>query len=148
MSIEQPELEIRLSPGAPRLNLQRLGSLVQYALERNDTRGEIGLWICADDEIAGLHEQFMHISGPTDVMSFPGDVGYLGDIAVSFETAASQAIDASHSSAREIAYLALHGLLHLIGYDDLEPGERAEMIAYQDALIESFERETLGDWEH
>lgn len=147
MTPEPQDLEIRLSSGAPRLNLQRFEQLFQFALERHDIRGEVGLWICTDDEIAELHERFMHVSGPTDVMSFPGDVGYLGDIAVSFETAARQAVDAGHSTAREVAYLALHGLLHLIGHDDLEPGERATMMARQDSLIESFEREVPGDWQ-
>jgi probable rRNA maturation factor len=141
------EVEIQTSPGAPPLNQERLKDLLREAIRQEGARGEVGLWITNDDEMADLHQRFMSMAGPTDVMSFPGDLGYLGDIAVSYETAARQAADAGHSTAREIAYLALHGLLHLLGYDDTDPDSRARMFQRQNELIESFEREHPGDWD-
>ena len=144
-----PVLEIGLifSDGAPRISCDRLKDLLRSVAIAESRHGEVGIWLCTDSEIADLHQRFMDISGPTDVISFPGDSQYLGDIAVSYETAAVQAIDADHSVAREIAYLALHGLLHLLNYDDLTPQERQQMLARQDELIGAFEKAAPGGWD-
>jgi len=144
-----PVIEIGLtcSDGAPQFSFDRLQELVTSVAVAENRHGEIGVWLCTDDEIADLHLRFMNISGPTDVISFPGDSQYLGDIAVSFETAAMQAIDAGNSVAREIAYLALHGLLHLLDYDDLIPEERQRMLNRQDELILAYEKAAPGDWD-
>ena len=138
--------EIRLSDGAPQFNTGRLSRLLDAAARAEGVAGELGVWLCDDDEIADLHQRFMSIPGATDVMSFPGEGDYLGDIAVSFETAARQGREVGNSVAREVAYLVLHGLLHLAGYDDLTPAERARMIGRQDELFLTFEREAPGDW--
>jgi probable rRNA maturation factor len=140
------EIGLTLSDGAPPFNVERLERLLTYAAVAERRHGEIGVWICTDEEISDLHQRFMDIEGPTDVISFPGDFPYLGDVAVSFETAALQAEDADQPVAREIAYLVLHGLLHLLGFDDLTPDERVRMLARQDELIEAFEREIPGAW--
>lgn len=145
------EAAFTVSPGAPELDLGCLERLVGVFGEREGVSGEVGVWICTDDEIADLHERFMGIPGPTDVMSFPGDGSpdgqrYLGDIAISFETALEQASAAGHSIGREIAYLVLHGLLHLIGYDDVEEDQRRRMLDRQDALLTAFERESGCEW--
>ncbi|HET7035690.1 MAG TPA: rRNA maturation RNase YbeY [Thermomicrobiaceae bacterium] len=139
-------VEIRLNPTAPSLNTDRVAALLDFAARQQAVSGEVGLWVCDDAEMTALHQQFMGLSGPTDVMSFPGEGDYLGDIAVSFETAARQAPGAGHSVQREIAYLALHGFLHLLGFDDLTPAERTDMLTRQDALLDAFERGSPGDW--
>ncbi|HVX31205.1 MAG TPA: rRNA maturation RNase YbeY [Nitrolancea sp.] len=140
------EVGLRCSPGSPPLDTNRFAELLIYAARAEGRSGEVGVWLCSDDEIADLHLRFMQIPGPTDVISFPGDAEYLGDIAVSFDTAAEQAAEAGHPVARELAYLALHGLLHLLGYDDLTTPERDAMLARQDALIEAFEKAAPGGW--
>lgn len=141
------EVGLTISDGAPVINARRLTGLLDFAAAAEQISGEVGIWICSDDEIAELHRRFMAIPGPTDVLSFPGDAPYLGDIAVSFGTAASQALEVGHSVQREIAYLALHGLLHLSGYDDLTPADRQKMIARQDDLIAAYERDAPDGWE-
>jgi probable rRNA maturation factor len=140
-------VELHLSEGIRLGSPDRLVALLQFAGQREGATGEIGLWICRDEEIACLHEQYQAIPGPTDVLSFPGDSPYLGDIAVSAETAARQAVEAGHSSNREIAFLALHGLLHLVGYDDRDEASRSRMLARQEELLRDFEEESPGDWE-
>jgi probable rRNA maturation factor len=142
--------EITVSPGAPALDLPRLDHLLRFAAAHEQVGpSEVGVWVSSDEEIADLHQRFMGIEGPTDVLSFspeetPTREGYLGDIAVSYETAARQAEEAKHSPQREIAYLTLHGFLHLLGYDDTTQPERERMIARQDQLLDAFEREYPG----
>ena len=74
----------------------------------------------SDQRIRELNRQFRGIDKATDVLSFPADgpdESYLGDIAISAETAAAQAKENGLSFDGEIAQLILHGLLHLSGYD-------------------------------
>lgn len=151
-------VELMIASEYQRLNSMRLLSLLQFVADEENVRGDVSIKICDDVEMARLHRDFMGIDGPTDVMSFPGGSGeshgaffgkgeaYLGDIAVSFQTAERQAIEAGHSAAREIVFLILHGFLHLAGHDDLGPGEREAMLAYQTSLLEAFEAEHPGEW--
>ena len=147
MSQSSPlEIGLTISDGAPTIYCDRLTELLQRAAATHDGHGEIGIWICTDDEIADLHQRFMNIDGPTDVLSFTGDPPYLGDVAVSYETAEMQARDLDHPVQREIAYLALHGLLHLLGYDDLTKHDRERMLAHQDELIDAYETSLSNGW--
>lgn len=139
---------VRVSEGLGRpVRTRRLAALLRFAAAREGVSGAVSVWICRDDEIADLHERFQGIPGPTDVMSFPVDPPYLGDIAVSAETAREQACEVGHSVGREVAFLALHGFLHLVGYDDRSEPERSRMLARQEELLHAFEEEQPGDWE-
>jgi len=72
----------------------------------------------SDKNIRKLNQQFRNIDKATDVLSFPADdETNLGDIAISVETAAAQAVENGLTFEAEIAQLILHGLLHLSGYD-------------------------------
>ncbi|MEX2426343.1 MAG: rRNA maturation RNase YbeY [Thermomicrobiaceae bacterium] len=128
----------------------RVELLLSFAADQLQLSGEIGIWLCNDDEIADLHWRFMNISGATDVITFASDDathgGYLGDIAVSVDTAVVQADEAGHSLEREVAYLCLHGLLHLAGYDDLDAEARRQMIERQEDLLSEFEHQHPGKW--
>lgn len=97
--------------------------------------------LTSDDSIAEYHDRFMAISGPTDVLSWPHgpgeDDGALGDIMVSCETARRQAEELGHSWEREVQVLAVHGTLHLLGWDDLSEPERVRMQARVDEIVEA-----------
>jgi probable rRNA maturation factor len=92
------------------------------------------------DQICRLHLQFFDDPSPTDVITFPlGDDGHLGDIVICVSVARQQAHEAGHSLGREIAFLALHGLLHLSGHDDRDADARAAMLQLQERILLDFE---------
>lgn len=103
-----------------------------------------------NEEIHQINKQFRGIDRPTDVLSFPqltfeegeimdrnenGEV-VLGDIIISLERAREQAEEYGHSLKREIAFLTAHSMLHLLGYDHMEPEEEKEMFAKQKEILE------------
>lgn len=79
---------------------------------------EVGVRLMDDAAIQRLNRDFRGHDAPTDVLSFPAGTGrYLGDLAVSVETARRQAREHGHAVEAEIEILLLHGLLHVLGYD-------------------------------
>lgn len=87
---------------------------------------EVGVVIVSDRRIAEIHVEFMGIAGPTDVITFE-----TGDIVISAETAQSYAKQYAQPVNHEVALYIIHGLLHLNGYDDLEPRAHRRMHAMQ-----------------
>ena len=89
-------------------------------------RGEVSIALLPDARLRALNRAYRRKDKTTDVLSFPSDVpGVLGDVAIARGIAAKQARYAGHSLATELRVLALHGLLHLIGYD--HERDRGEM---------------------
>ncbi len=120
----------------------RLGSLA--ALEAEDAEGEISIVLTDDETIHGYNRDFRGVDRPTDVLSFPSSEGeeligipdgHLGDIMISVETAERQAKELGHSTEREIAFLAVHGTLHVLGYDHMTPEDEEIMTARQREII-------------
>jgi probable rRNA maturation factor len=93
-------------------------------------RGEVTVALISDQRMRTLNRAFRGKDYATDVLSFPvGDGMFLGDIAIATGVAQRQADEAGHSLGTELRVLALHGLLHLLGYDhEKDDGEmqRAE----------------------
>jgi probable rRNA maturation factor len=99
-----------------------------------------------DPKIRELNRTFRGLDKPTDVLSFPlvepddaysGAERLLGDIVISVDTARRQAADYDAPLDREIARLLIHGVLHLLGHDHLEPVERAAMEAEERRLADA-----------
>jgi probable rRNA maturation factor len=81
-------------------------------------RGAVTVAIVSDARVRALNRQYRRKDEATDVLSFPsGEHGYLGDVVIAAGVAARQAREAGHALATELRVLALHGLLHLLGYD-------------------------------
>lgn len=102
----------------------RLRRLAGQALARLDVGAcEVGILLCDDATIRTLNRRFRHKDATTDVLSFPDGTSlpdggrYLGDIAISLDTAGRQAEERGRALAREIEVLLLHALIHLSGYD-------------------------------
>lgn len=86
--------------------------------------------IVSDRTIARIHKQFMNIPGATDVITFEH-----GEIVMSAETALTVSRELGHSVEKELLLYAIHGMLHLCGYDDLDPRSREEMHRVQTVLL-------------
>ena len=117
---------------------------VSQALTKNGASGDVCVLITDAEEIQRLNSNYRNIDRVTDVLTFPaweGDAilcppdGYLGDIAICFERAEEQAGEYGHSLERELAFLSVHGALHLLGYDHMQPDDEMKMFAKQDEIL-------------
>ncbi|HEY8293339.1 MAG TPA: rRNA maturation RNase YbeY [Thermomicrobiales bacterium] len=140
------------SEGAERagLDAEWLRRLMRFALRSEGMpTSAVTLLVTDDAGIQTLHRDYLDDDTPTDVLSFaiasdeafpmePGYGNYLGDIAVSWDTAARQGPEAGLTVEQEVAFLALHGLLHLLGADDATDTDRAAMHDRQGVHLRAF----------
>lgn len=109
---------------------------------------EVDITIVDDEEIHVLNREYRNVDRPTDVLSFAldeddedepelleGQLHLLGDIIISAETAKRQGEEFGHGLEREIVYLAVHGLLHLLGYDHMEEADKVIMRAKEEEAL-------------
>ena len=109
---------------------------------------EVDITIVTDEEIHALNRDYRNVDSATDVLSFALDedggepelvggpeVHLLGDIIISAETAMRQAEEFGHGLEREIVYLAVHGLLHLLGYDHMQEEDKVVMRAKEEEAL-------------
>ncbi len=116
-------------------------------LYRIDEYAEVSIVLADDEFIRQLNRDYRGKDTATDVLSFALDEGeepeildgpqekLLGDIVISLETAVRQAEDYGHSSEREVAYLTIHGFLHLLGYDHELEQDREQMRSQEEKIL-------------
>jgi probable rRNA maturation factor len=102
-----------------RADPRRLGRVLRGAAAALGVAGEITLVLTGDRRMRELNRRYRGKDRPTDVLSFPGDgvEGALGDVVISVETAGRNARGLGRTLAQELDVLALHGFLHVLGYD-------------------------------
>ena len=126
-----------------------IASLAEFALAEEAATGswEVSFLFTSDDAIQRMHLEFMDLDSPTDIMTFPyesddfmpGAIGGRGgDVVISVDTARENATDAGWTLADELQFLVLHGILHLLGWDDPDAEQRAEMLARQSVLLDGW----------
>jgi probable rRNA maturation factor len=140
-----------------------LAALARHVLDemRIHPLAELSVLLVDSPTMADLHQRWLGEPGPTDVLAFPMDElrppppgseradrpassepgaapGLLGDVVLCPEVATDQARQAHHPVGDELELLCTHGILHLLGFDHAEPGERATMLGLQDRLLESW----------
>ncbi len=122
------------SDDAVRADAERL--LAHLATKQdNAVETELSIVLCDDAFIHELNRTWRGVDAPTDVLSFPMGEGedagihaeVLGDVVISMETASAQAAEHGHSSDTEVRVLLVHGFLHLLGYDHIDPVDATEM---------------------
>lgn len=120
----------------------RIADLVEFALQQEHADGDwqVALALMDSVEMGQLHLQFMGLSGPTDILTFPYDEEAFkgGDIAICVPVAADQAAEHGNALDEELAFLVLHGVLHLIGYDDATDASRSAMLDRQQDMLDTW----------
>jgi probable rRNA maturation factor len=127
-----------------RLDRKLINQLAEDALnDLNIERAELGINFVSAKEMARVHEQFMNIAGSTDVITFdhgsepPSKVH--GEIFISVEDAIVQAREFKTTWQSEVARYVIHGILHLLGFDDLQAAARKRMKRAENQLLKKIE---------
>lgn len=129
-----------------------LVACARYVMDemRVHPHAELCVRLVDEEAMATLHERWMDLPGPTDVMSFPMDEltpgregvepeeGVLGDVVICPSVAAAQAASVGHTTAEEVLLLLTHGILHLLGFDHATPEDELEMFELQRTLLLTF----------
>ncbi len=132
------------------------GVLDDLLFEHSLGDGEVSLIITGDDELEKLNRQYRGKEGPTDVLSFSylepdteevqqGEALAIGDIYISLDRALSQANEAGTTMGMEIALLAIHGLLHLVGYEHDSTSGMEKMHKKEQEMLSSLKSRIKGD---
>ncbi len=137
------EIHVHDRQRGARVSSRALGGIVRRALAAEGiTAAVVGVTIVDDRRIARIHEEWLGIPGPTDVITFdlsagpPAAGGGLrGDIVASAETARRRAREFGWPARCELAYYVVHGILHLVGHDDTTPAARRAMRARERTVL-------------
>ncbi|MDU0811454.1 rRNA maturation RNase YbeY [Bacillus siamensis] len=134
--------------------IQEVEKLLQFAAEKEGVQdqAEVSVTIVTNEEIREINRDYRGKDTPTDVISFALEeegedeveiVGadmppVLGDIIISADRTKEQAEEYGHSFMRELGFLAVHGFLHLLGYDHMTKEEEEEMFSKQKDLLDEY----------
>ena len=133
-------------PAGTRLLIRKCCHAV-LAMEGMDDNAEVSVTFLDNAQIRQLNREFRNIDKATDVLSFPlGENGVydinedtgaklLGDIAISMEKAQEQSEEYGHSFQREVAFLTVHSMLHLLGYDHVNGGIEAATMREKEETV-------------
>lgn len=146
------EIEIRTEPETLAVSEEETAAVRRAILTVGRLYGaedaEVSVTLTDDAHIHVLNRAYRSVDRPTDVLSFalteseePEIVGgrgdeVLGDLVISLERVAAQADEYGHSPLRELSFLTVHGMLHLLGYDHMEEADRREMEEEQRIVME------------
>lgn len=128
-----------LPPSARRRNLITKAVEATFRSEKRSVPGEVNVVFVDRARMKRLNKQFLNHAHDTDVIAFNYDQDFpgspFGDIYISAYQARLQAKEMGHPILKEVLTLVIHGTLHLLGYDDATPKQKAVMFAKQDALV-------------
>lgn len=128
--------------------LSTIESLIKYTLEHEKLDDVIfNIIIVNNEKIKEINKEYRNIDAPTDVISFAlediediklpfGRV--LGDIYISIDKVKSQAVEYGHTELREFAFLTVHGILHLLGYDHMNKEDEEIMFSRQELILNEY----------
>lgn len=135
-------------------DLELVKGLLQHAakIEQVEDGTELSVTFVTNEAIHEINKEYRHKDAPTDVISFAleelgegetaiiaeGMPRILGDVIISIDRTREQAEEFGHSFERELGFLAVHGLLHVLGYDHMVPEDEKIMFGKQDEILESY----------
>ncbi|MGH3947601.1 MAG: rRNA maturation RNase YbeY [Pseudonocardiaceae bacterium] len=135
-------------------------SVARFALDRMEVSplAELSVLLVTLEVMEDLHERWMDLPGPTDVMAFPMDEfdgrrpdapeaspALLGDVVLCPDFAKEQARTAGHRLIDELHVLTVHGVLHLVGYDHAEQEEEREMFGLQTRILDDYTEAAIDE---
>lgn len=122
-----------------------LNDMLDVAIKKLDVKGIFTIIFIDDETMHSMNYKYRNIDRTTDVLSFALNdakedfeevVNVLGDIFISIPKMKAQAVEYGHSEKRELSFLAIHGLLHLLGYDHMKKEDEKVMFALQEEVLE------------
>ena len=126
-----------------------LNKVADYAMMSEDVNnGVVNIIIVDNKKIREINKEYRKIDKETDVISFALEdddtfielpIRVLGDIYISIDRVKSQAKDYGHSEKREICFLVVHGILHLLGYDHMNTSDEKVMFSKQDKILDELD---------
>lgn len=132
-----------------KIDINDLNNVIEYALKHENVNNAIMNVIIIDNEkIHKINKEYRGIDRPTDVISFAleddktfvnTDFRVLGDIYISIDKVHEQATIYGHSFRRELSFLTVHGVLHLLGYDHMEKSDEVIMFGKQEEILNELE---------
>lgn len=148
-------MKIEGKTGLFKHKIKKLFNIAEKVLKEDFSKVYVSLNFVSDEEIQRLNKEFRNVDKVTDVLSFPNlnktpkeklekfkksydfDEGllFLGDIVISKNVAKAQAREYEHSLTREVCFLALHGFLHLLGFDHVKEEDERVMNKIQDKIL-------------
>ena len=162
MTTPPPTVRVTIEPAcASFADEAELRRVVAYALAAEGVSDPVGVDVVVVDDatIHDLNRRFLDHDEPTDVITFAldgdsadaGDGGFvnpgpraLGEIYISCERAAAQCAEWGNTPEGEVRFLAVHGVLHLLGWDDATPQERERMLQRQAAILDGWSSEEVS----
>ena len=152
--IDNRQEEIKVDEALEAFVVQVVEEVIAY--EQCEEEFEVSISFVNNQEMRSLNKEYRNIDKETDVLSFPlvefieeklntedEDAEYieeeiaLGDIVISMEKAVEQSEEYGHSFKRELAFLLVHGMLHLLGYDHDEEASEGEMFDKQEEILKN-----------
>ena len=149
MADPSPHIDLRVEADGWRETVPGLEDVIcmaataaMTASQRSIGEAELSVLLTNDDRMAELNENWRGKPGPTNVLSFPGELdgpgpALLGDIAIAFETVWGEARDARISVSNHLSHLVVHGTLHLLGYDHESDPEAEAMERMETEILAS-----------
>ena len=137
--------EIQIRTDVPDGAADIIAAAIEGALKKQHREGSVSVTVVDDETIHGINKEYRNVDKPTDVISFPSEEGeeiiappdgFLGDLVISYPRAVAQAEEYGHSVRRELSFLAVHGTLHLLGYDHMTDEDSKNMFALQDEILD------------
>ncbi len=143
LPVAESKLEVEIVGGSPlwRGHEDVLARALAAAAAGEGAKGSVSLLLGDDAAMSAHNREFRGKEGPTNVLSFPpaeagqGETSFLGDIALAAETIAMEAEFQGKRFDHHAAHLAVHGFLHLLGYDHQDPADAEKMEARERAIL-------------
>lgn len=130
------------------IEIEELKKIVEYTLKYQKVENSIlNVIIVNEDKIRELNKNYRNKDSVTDVISFAledddifikTDIRVLGDIYICFKRAMEQAVNYNHSLKRELSFLTVHGILHLLGYDHMNEKDEKVMFELQERILSEY----------